>query len=156
MIKRKVITFVIATILTITFVLAFIYGEWRNPYEFFPMIGIYSLFFSPFFLLYGAPVTFFSDYITKRFTGVKRVVSAFIIHLVFGMSFTFIFVFFTTTRNLFRDFDNYWGKGMDEFFIAATVASFLFWAIDEILRHFIPGTTFNKQAFREFWRNQMR
>ncbi|TQR19431.1 hypothetical protein [Psychrobacillus vulpis] len=138
MIKRKVITFFIATILSITFILIFVFGEWERPLELIPMIGIYSLLFSPIIFIYGVPITFLSDYITKRFIGIKRGVFALIIHLFFGMVYTFIYGLIFESIDFFTEFRNYWVGEGELNFIAGIVTSFFFWTVDEVLRHIIP------------------
>lgn len=134
MIKRKAITFFIATILSITFILIFIFGEWERPLELIPMIVTYSLLFSPIILVYGVPVTFLSDYLTKGFKGFKRVFLALLIHLVFGMFYTLVYGIIFESSDFFSNFNNYWlGEG-ELNFIAGIMTSFFFWAVDEVLR----------------------
>ncbi|WP_419962342.1 hypothetical protein [Psychrobacillus sp. BM2] len=110
MIKRKAITFFIATILSITFILIYIFGEWERPFELISMIGFYSLLFSPIILVYGVPVTFLSDYLTKRFKGFKRVILALLTHLFFGMFYTFVYGIIFESSDFFSNFNNYWKK----------------------------------------------
>jgi len=142
LIKRKAITFFFATILSITFILIFIFGEWEKPFELIPMIGIYSLLFSPIILVYGVPVTFLSDYLTKRFKGFKRVILALLIHLFFGMFFTFVYGIIFESSDLFSNFNNYWvGEGGLNF-IAGIMTSFFFWTVDEVIRRIRPEKTF--------------
>lgn len=136
LIKRKAITFFFATILSITFILIFIFGEWERPFELVPMIGIYSLLFAPIILIYGVPVTFLSDYLTKRFKGFKRIILALLIHLFFGMFYTFVYGIIFQSSNFFSNFNDYWVGEGELYFIAGIMTSFFFWAVDEILRRF--------------------
>ncbi|MFJ5771687.1 hypothetical protein [Psychrobacillus sp. NPDC093180] len=138
MIKRKALTFFFATILSITFILIFVFGEWERPFELIPMIGMYSLLFSPFILVYGVQVTFLSDYLTKGFKGFTRVCVALFIHLFFGMLYTFVYGFIFLSSDLFSNYENYWlGEGKINF-IAGIMTSFFFWAVDEVLRRNRP------------------
>jgi hypothetical protein len=123
MIIRKTITTIIASLISMTFLLIVIFDEGLGI-DFVNTVLFTIVMFSPIILLYGVPVTFISDYATKRFTGVKRVLLALIFHLFFGMIFPFLY-------SLIEEMSSFETKTI---FIGATTFAFFFWAIDEISR----------------------
>src|SRR5690554_1454851 len=123
MIIRKTITSILATLISITFISIVVFGEGVDL----DTVVFTSIVFSPFILFYGVPVTFFSDYVTKRFTGFKRALFTMVIHLLFGIIFAPLF-------SLLGDSSS---QEIKTTFIGATTVAFFFWAIDEILRRFL-------------------
>lgn len=126
MIKRKVVTTLIATPLSVLVIFAVFFGEWRQPLELIVMTGTFSVWLSPFILLYAVPVTFLSDFISKRLTGNSRTFLAFVVHLFFGVLFGFIIPMNTEF--------SFFGGEIDSAFIFASITALFFWIIDEILR----------------------
>jgi len=126
MIKRKVVTSLTATPLSLLIIFAIFFGEWRQPLELIVMSGTFSIWLSPFILLYAVPVTFLSDFITKRLTGNCRTFLALIVHLFFGVLFGFIIP-------LDSEF-SFFGGEIDSAFIFASITALFFWIIDEIIR----------------------
>jgi hypothetical protein len=126
MVKRKFFTTLLATPISLLFIFAVFFGEWKQPFELLVMTGMYSLIFSPYVILYGVPVTFLSDYVAKRLTGNMRVLVAFTFHFIFGILFGIIFPF-DVSFSLF-------GAEIDLAIISASITALFFWAIDELLR----------------------
>jgi len=86
----------------------------------------------PIIILFGVPVSVFSDYAIKRFEGFKRVFLALFIHQFFAALFFLIptltgqkwDIMYMGIQDVFMNF----------FFISAILTSSLFWILDEILR----------------------
>ena len=129
MIKRKIATTLIATPLSLLVIFAVFFGEWRQPLELIVMTGTFSLWISPFILLYGVPVTFLSDYVSMPLSEKNRILFAFIIHLLFGILFGFIF-----PMNAQLPFS---GVMFEVAFVFATIVALFFWSTDEILRKIV-------------------
>ena len=75
-------------------------------------------------LIYGLPISILSDKLTERFFGKKRILLAFIVHLIFGAFFVVIYgkiylVNFMPPTVIFT---------------ISLIISSLFWGIDEIVR----------------------
>ncbi|MFD2446948.1 hypothetical protein ACFSO7_23705 [Bacillus sp. CGMCC 1.16607] len=126
MVKRKLITTLLAPPLSLAFIFAVFFGEWKQPLELIVMTGMFSLILSPYILFYGIPVTFLSDYVSKNLTGNIRAFFALIVHLFFGVMFSFIFPS-NASSPLFRG-------GVDSAIIFGSITALFFWTIDEILR----------------------
>ncbi|SES63688.1 hypothetical protein SAMN05216389_101184 [Oceanobacillus limi] len=126
MIKRKILTMLFAIPVSLFVIFAVFFGEWKQPFELVVMTGAFSLILSPIIILYGAPVSFLSEYLSKRFTANKRIAVAFVIHILFGVAFGIIFPF-DASFSLF-------GVKMDLAIIFASITALFFWAIDELLR----------------------
>lgn len=128
MIIRKLLAFIFTSVIVI-----FFFGTWNNinkpSNDFWGSLWFIGLYSIPWILLYGIPVSIFSDRVTKRFTNIKRSMAALITHLFFGMIITFILYLFLNTT--FYEYWIQWGKLM---FMASTLSSFVLWMIDEILR----------------------
>ncbi|MFD1019510.1 hypothetical protein [Thalassobacillus hwangdonensis] len=117
---RKVITTTLATLIS---VLVLLLGGGFNldliGTAIFTIIVIFPIIF-----VYGLPVTFLSDYLTRKLTGTRRSLTALGVHLLFGLLFAPLYALviehssFTMLLSLLG---------------AATVAV-SFWAIDEVLR----------------------
>ncbi len=99
MIKRKIITTLLATPFSLFLIFSIFFGEWRQPLELVVMTGMFSLFISPYVILYGVPVTFLSDYLSRKLKR-ARIYVAFIVHIFFGALFAFI----TNSSTLFPVF----------------------------------------------------
>ncbi|MGP4042071.1 hypothetical protein ACTWP4_19515 [Gracilibacillus sp. D59] len=126
MVKRKVITTLLATPLSLLVIFGLFFGEWQHPVELIVMTGAFGLWISPIILLYGVPITFLSDYISKRFTGNVRALTAFIVHLSFGILF-----------GLIAPMDGQFlliGTEVNATTIFASITALFFWVIDELLR----------------------
>ncbi|MFS0673527.1 hypothetical protein [Ornithinibacillus sp. 179-J 7C1 HS] len=126
MIKRKIVTTLLATPMSLIVIFAVFFGEWKQPFELVTMTAMFSIYLAPFIILYAIPVTFLSDYVGRRFVGNVRVSVAFMVHLVFGVLFGFIF-----PSN--ASFSLY-GVEIDTAIIFASITALLFWTIDELLR----------------------
>ncbi|KAB8138112.1 hypothetical protein F9U64_06615 [Gracilibacillus oryzae] len=122
MIIRKTMTTILATFISMTILSIFIFGEIGA--DLFQVVLFSSMVFSPFILFYGVPVTFFSDFVTKRFSGARRVLLAMVIHVLFGIIFAFLFTLLGDPSE---------GEFLVMFFVGATTVAFFFGAIDEIL-----------------------
>jgi hypothetical protein len=96
------------------------------------VLGMYIL---PILLIYGVPVSVFSDFVTYRLTGYIRGFIALLIHLSFAVLFILIPVLISNREwnTIFSDFynllDNYYF-----FFLASIISSIIFWFIDEFIR----------------------
>lgn len=135
MIIRKIITTIIATIISMTLLLFVLFDEGLG-FGFVITALFTSAMFLPFILLYGVPVTFFSDYVTNRFTGGKRSLLAFAVHLLFGIGFPFILELFVEMSEI----------EFQEYFMGAVTFSFFFWVVDEVLRHLLSKPTKKEEA----------
>ncbi|KGX90122.1 hypothetical protein [Pontibacillus marinus] len=120
---RKFITIILATLISMTLLMLVLFDE-SLDLDFVYTVLFTSYMFSPFILLYGVPVTFFSDYVTKQFSGVKRAFLAMIFHLFFGG-------IFPVLLGLIQDLSK---TEANEVFIGAITFSFFFWAFDEVIR----------------------
>ncbi|UOQ46860.1 hypothetical protein MUN88_12230 [Gracilibacillus caseinilyticus] len=130
MIKRKLITVLLATPISLCFIFAIIFGEWKQPRELMVMTGTFSLWISPIILVYGVPVTFLSDYLCKRFTENLRTLFAFLIHIFFGILFGLLFPMGTTQFSLL-------GVEINFATLFASITAIFFWMIDEVIRRVI-------------------
>ncbi len=126
MIKRKLITTLLATPISLLLIFSIFFGEWRQPLDLLVMTGIFSLFISPYIILYGVPVTFLSDYLGKQLTGHLRFFVACIAHLFFGVLFGFIFKMGSVISLFVVE--------VNEASIYGAITAFIFWAIDELIR----------------------
>lgn len=92
----------------------------------------YALYAVPLVLIYGLPVSCFSDFLGKRIDGTKRWVVALLIHVFFGFGFTFVFILIVEPNLLKTEFIF---SGITFFFIwGATLSSLVYWAVDEYIR----------------------
>ncbi|MFD1019511.1 hypothetical protein [Thalassobacillus hwangdonensis] len=87
------------------------------------VIFIFRVIF-PYVLLYGVPVSFLSDFLTRRFTKENRIYAAFGIHLIFGLLFAPFYAFLIEENTYI----------INMIFVGATMIAFCFWIIDEVLR----------------------
>jgi hypothetical protein len=134
LIRRKLLTLIIATFVSIsTITIWFIISDDEGMSAFLPMGYLISLFALPAILLYGLPVSFLSEKLTKSDASNWRMVKTFIIHFFFGMSYIFIAGFIQSDRTLFTDINQFW-RSNEMYFIASTLTSIFIWGIDEILR----------------------
>jgi hypothetical protein len=96
------------------------------------IMGMYIL---PILLLFGVPVSIFSDHRTKRISGFIRGLFALLIHLSFAILFVLIPLLLSgwNGNNIFTDFyvmlDDYL-----YFILASIICTSLFWLIDEFIR----------------------
>jgi hypothetical protein len=135
MIKRKIITTLLATPLSLLVIFGVFFGEWEQPLELIMMTIAFGLWLSPFILLYGVPVTFLSDYVSRRLKGTARTLTAFMVHLFFGILFGFI-----------APMDEHFSLFGIEIGIAtifASITALFFWIIDELLRRQKPKSRFS-------------
>ncbi|WP_042147815.1 hypothetical protein [Paucisalibacillus sp. EB02] len=130
MIIRKTITTILASVISMFFLLIVIFKE-AIGIDFVNTLVFTIAMFSPVILLYGVPITFLSDYVTRRFAGVRRILSAFIFHLFFGMIFPILFCLLARIST----------SEAEIMFIGATTFAFFFWAIDEIARLVLKNNT---------------
>ncbi len=120
---RKIIVTILATLISMTLLLIVLFDAGLGQ-ELVNAVLFTSYMFMPFILLYGVPVTFLSDYVTKQLSGFKRSLLAMIFHLFFGGVFSFLL-------SLIQDVSRTESK---EVFVGALTFSFFFWAFDEVLR----------------------
>jgi len=142
MIIRKTITTVLATVIAMFFLLFVLFRE-PIGLDFFNTLLFSALMFAPFILFYGVPITFLSDYVTRHFPGTKRILFAFLFHIVSGMAFPVLF-------GLFGSLSSSEFKIM---FIGATTFAFFFWVIDELLRRVLtknPVMNYEEPSSRKF------
>lgn len=92
----------------------------------------YAMYAVPLVLIYGLPVSCLSDFLTKKISEVRRVLTAFLIHVSFGVAFTFIFTF-VLEPDLYQS-GHFFNDITLSFFWGATLSSLLFWAVDEYIR----------------------
>ncbi|PKR78287.1 hypothetical protein CEY16_00580 [Halalkalibacillus sediminis] len=124
MIKRKVLTSLLATPLSLMVIFVVMFGEWKDPLELVVMSLMFCLFLAPYILFYAIPATLISDYITRKLNGLRRTGVALCVHLIFGMSFVLILSIFNTVRE----------SEVEIVFISGVVVAIFFWVIDEIVR----------------------
>ncbi|MFD2044168.1 hypothetical protein ACFSTA_09760 [Ornithinibacillus salinisoli] len=130
--ERKLLSAFITVLITVP-IITMILSGWERPMEgYMQMIGIVCLYLIPMILLYGLPVTMLSEYVTKKKQGIERSRRALYVHLFFGLSFTFLFVLIFDSR-----VTTYFFHPIDRFlFICSTLTSFIFWAVDELIRRY--------------------
>ncbi|WP_047983854.1 hypothetical protein [Ornithinibacillus californiensis] len=129
MFRRKLITVLLGSLLGITGVVLALYEEEYTYQSFLVMIGdVFSIisFIFPILILYGGGVTLLSDYLTSRFLERRRFWMAFLIHTGFGALFGIVIQDGSHVSIL--------GLEVDSMILAAIIASFFFWMIDELLR----------------------
>ena len=85
------------------------------------VIGIFFTGALPFVLLIGVPLSFLSDYLTKRLNGKPRTILAFLIHIIFGLLAGLVIIM----SNLLEGFI---------IVVATIIASLIFGLVDEVLR----------------------
>jgi hypothetical protein len=129
--KRKLFAFILTIIIAAPIIgLCFMFIENSTIGEVPGLIAFTSIYAIPVTLLYGVPVSIISDKICDRMYGFKRVFSAFSVHIIFGISFTFFFILITDSRSILTNYN-----GFDIYFLlASTVSALVFWGMDEILR----------------------
>ena len=134
MLKRKVLTLIFASLLSILLIAAwFVYADGEELLAVFPMAFFISWIAIPVILLYGLPVSFISEKLTERFLNNQRICWSFIIHVLFGLGFVFIIGLLFESQTLLQDFNQFW-RSYEMFFIASIITSVCFWVIDESLR----------------------
>lgn len=75
---------------------------------------------------------FLSEFLTKKISGSRPLLTAFLIHVSFGVAFTFIFTF-VLEPDLYQS-GHFFNDITLSFFWGATLSSLLFWAVDEYIR----------------------
>ena len=136
MVKRKLLaaTFTIITLL-IGFPLIAAMYDGSGYSAFFLSLFFLSLWIVPTIIIYGLPVSFLSEKLTKKFSKVCRISVAFVIHVSFGAVFIFIYgTLFENDINIFYEFNAFW-EGYKDLFIPSLISAGLFWAYDEVIRH---------------------
>ncbi|MDP5275419.1 hypothetical protein [Chengkuizengella axinellae] len=124
MLIRKLWTFIITSLLSVVFIAMYTLLTFRDDFLLaFYLISIYTtviLFYC------GIPVSILSDYVTRRFNGLKQLLSRVFIHLLFAWGLITIIIGF--------------GHGFDYLVLYKTLYflfgfySILFWIVDEVLR----------------------
>lgn len=115
-ILRKFLGFVLTTLLIGLFLtILFAITEGSS----FLAIGLLLTGAFPFVLLIGVPVSFLSDYLTKKQNGKQRSIVALLIHSIFGLIAGLVISFF---------FESFFLVGV------TIIAALIFWFVDEILR----------------------
>ena len=134
MLKRKVITAIFATLLSIFLIAAwFAYADGEGLIAVLPMTVFISMVAVPAILLYGVPVSFLSEKVTEGLSNKKRIFSSFAIHVLFGFAFIFFVGLLFDTQELFSDFNQFW-RSNEIIIFASLVTSICFWLIDEGVR----------------------
>ena len=128
---RKMIAFVCTVLISAPLVgSSFMIIEGSSIEEVPGLIFFTYMYAIPVTLLFGVPISILSDKWSKRFSGKKRMVSSFTIHLLSGVSFVLLFMLIFDSRFIlthFNSFDLY-------FLVASTLISFVGWGMDEVLR----------------------
>lgn len=126
---RKLLVFFVTSLVAVPTV-AYLINDFDLPFDF-GLLGIISLYVIPLILLYGVPVSILSDKLTLKVTGIIRMVCACVIHLVFGIVFSYLFVLLVDASILTPLSDP-----IDRFILlGASITSIVFWVIDEIIRY---------------------
>ncbi|WP_339251040.1 hypothetical protein NSQ43_13640 [Sporosarcina sp. FSL W8-0480] len=137
MLKRKILTLILASLLSILLIAAwFVYADGEELLAVFPMAFFISWFAIPVILLYGLPVSLLSEKLTKRHSNNKRICWSFVIHIIFGLGLIFIVGLLFESQTLLQDFSQFW-RSNEIFFIASIITSICFWIIDESLRFYL-------------------
>lgn len=117
-ILRKLIGFILTTLLIGLFLaLYFTITEGSSILA----IGLLIPGALPFVLLIGVPVSFLSDYVSKKLKGIRRNIVALLIHSVFGLIAGLVISFYLFEKHLF-------------IVVVTIIASIIFWIVDEVLR----------------------
>ncbi|WP_214482263.1 hypothetical protein [Bacillus sp. SM2101] len=136
MLKRKILTLIFASLLSISLIAFwFVFTDGEELIAFFPLALWISLIAIPVILIYGLPVSFLSEKLTKQFTNNKRIFWALVIHVVFGFGFVFIAGLIFETEMLIWDFIQFWRK-YEVFLFPSLVTSICFWGVDEVIRFY--------------------
>lgn len=122
MIIRKLLTFFLACILIPAIIALF---SLSSSGEFIGWFWVFFMSGAPLLLLYGMPISFLSDKITKKLSPFIRLVVSFVVHLFFGIILVFIILFLVNER---------WDELSRLFLVCSTVGAFVVWGIDEVLR----------------------
>ncbi|MED4015109.1 hypothetical protein [Sutcliffiella cohnii] len=127
MILRKIIAFILTSLLVPLFLVV-----WGGDFSiFWGMYGVFLMYGTPFILLYGMPVTFLAERLTRNMQKRKRLAVSFGIHLLFGLVCVFIVGF------IFKEPFGEWGLFGGILFIGSTLASIILWSVDELLRKLV-------------------
>lgn len=135
MLLRKTLAYFITSVsmVLLLVIIPFLQGEYDAVYYAFLVACVVF----PIILLYGLPVSIMADVVTKPFEmlglGLARTLISLLIHLVLGLGFVFIYALVYNDVNSFTSFNVFWATSKIQF-IASTLASFLFWLMDEWLR----------------------
>ncbi|MFJ7935645.1 hypothetical protein [Sporosarcina sp. NPDC096371] len=134
MLKRKILTLIFASLLSISLISSwFAYADGEELKALFPMAFFISWIAIPAILLYGLPVSFLSEKLTEQFSNNQRICWSFVIHVIFGFGFVFIAGLLFESQTLLWDFNQFW-RSYEIIFIASIITSVCFWVIDESLR----------------------
>lgn len=125
MVKRKVLTTLIATPVSVLVILILFSGGWDDLLGLAFLTGVFSLGAFSHILVYGVLVTFLSDLLTKRIEGNSRIILALAIHLILAGLLGWWFPIF--------DFEVI-KSSVNSGFVYALITGFCFWVIDELLR----------------------
>ncbi len=122
---EKVIRALVASFFSTLFMTIFmnLYYEGNIFFNFLPAIFGLFMWFTPIILIYGIPITILSEFITKRFIGMKRMLLALVIYMLFGMVFGVLLPSNIELKII--------GADTDLFVIAGTISAFIFWIVDE-------------------------
>ncbi|WP_243300065.1 hypothetical protein [Bacillus litorisediminis] len=126
---RKLLVFFFTSIVSVP-TIAYLFNDYSLPANL-GLLGFISLYVIPLILLYGVPISIFSDKVTLKISGFIRFVCAFFIHLFFGFVFACLFALITDFSLLTPLNDP-----IDRFILlGASGTSIVFWLIDELLRY---------------------
>ncbi|MCT2536046.1 hypothetical protein NC661_08995 [Aquibacillus koreensis] len=135
MLKRKLLTLIFATLLSISLLASwFVLTEGEELIAFFPMALFVSWIAIPAILLYGLPVSFLSEKLTKQFANRQRICWSLVIHVIFGIGFIFFIGLLFETQTVLTDFNQFW-RSYGIIFMASILTSVCFWGVDESLRY---------------------
>jgi glucan phosphoethanolaminetransferase (alkaline phosphatase superfamily) len=134
--KRKLLaaTFTSITLL-VGFALILALYDSSSYSTFFLSFFFLSLWIVPIIIIYGLPVSFLSEKLTKNLSKFWRITTAFVIHVSFGAGFIFIYgALFENNVNIFHEFNEFW-EIYEELIIPSLISAGVFWIYDEVIRH---------------------
>ena len=135
MVKRKLLA---ASLTIITFLIGFslllTFYDGSGYSSFFLSFFFLSLWIVPAIIIYGLPVSFLSEKLTKKSPELWRIIFAFFIHVSFGALFIFIYgALFENNINLFYEFNEFW-EVYEGLIMPSLIGAGLFWIYDEVIR----------------------
>lgn len=135
MLKRKLLTLFLGSLVSISLIASwFVFADGEELIAFFGMALTIGLVAIPAILLYGIPVSFLSDKITKSFSNYQRIGWSLVIHVFFGISFVFIAGLLFETKMLLTDFSRFW-QYYEFIFIASVFTAICFWIVDQGIKY---------------------
>ena len=136
MMKRKLLAAAL-TIITVLIGYSLILALYdRSGFSTFSLSFFFlSLWIVPIIMIYGLPVSFLSEKLTKGLSKFWRITTAFVIHVSFGAVFIFIYgALFENNVNIFHEFSEFL-EIYEELIIPSLISAGVFWIYDEFIRH---------------------